>query len=69
MLATGAKSTGELGRSLGLGREGVLKWLRQLEADGVVRTTEEHRTSRSNRWMLVDSEAAAEELKQMEDDA
>lgn len=69
MLATGPKSTGELRRALGLGREGVLKWLRQLEADGVVKTTEERRTSRSNKWMLVDSDVVVGELDHMRDDA
>lgn len=57
LLATGPKSTAELGRTLGLTREGVLRWLRRLEGEGVVRPTAEARQSRLNQWQLIGGKA------------
>lgn len=52
LLARGPRSSRELADSLGMTREGVLKWLRRMEADGEVTATGSSRKSRRNTWRL-----------------
>ncbi len=52
-LGRGPASAHELAESFGISREGVLRWLRLLEADGLVKATASARTSRENRWVLA----------------
>lgn len=53
-LAVGPASAQELAELFEISREGVLRWLRLLEADGKIRPTAQARTSRTNRWVLSD---------------
>ena len=52
LLASEPRSTRELREALGMSQEGVLKWLRRMEADGEVSTTSSSRKSRHNKWQL-----------------
>ncbi|HZJ28147.1 MAG TPA: ATP-binding protein [Acidimicrobiia bacterium] len=52
LLVGGPRSSRELAASLGMTKEGVLKWLRRMEADGEVTTTGSRRKSRANKWRL-----------------
>lgn len=54
-LREGPASAQDLAERFGISREGVLRWLRMLEADGTICSTAEARTSRNNRWVLSDS--------------
>ncbi|MEZ5079643.1 MAG: ATP-binding protein [Thermoleophilia bacterium] len=54
LLRPGARSTLELADQLKISRQGVLRWLRQMEADGEVEPTSDRRRSRHNRWRLRD---------------
>ena len=54
LLALGPKSSRELAKELGMTPQGILRWLRKLEAAGEVRTTEAARRSPINRWQLED---------------
>jgi predicted transcriptional regulator len=51
-LRQGPASAQELAELFGISREGVLRWLRLLEADGTIHSTAAARTSRTNRWVL-----------------
>lgn len=51
LLASGPKSALELASHLEIGREGVLQWIRRMEAAGEVEPTAA-RSSRSNQWQL-----------------
>lgn len=51
-LADGPRASSDLADELGMTREGVLRWLRRMEADGEVAPTETQRRSRRNRWRL-----------------
>ncbi|MDA8291348.1 MAG: helix-turn-helix domain-containing protein [Actinomycetota bacterium] len=53
-LRQGPASAQELADRFGISREGVLRWLRMLEADGAIESTAEARTSRNNRWVLAE---------------
>jgi predicted ArsR family transcriptional regulator len=53
-LGGGPASAQELAELFGISREGVLRWLRLLEADGKIRSTAAARTSRTNRWVLTE---------------
>jgi ATP-dependent DNA helicase RecG len=53
LLRDGPRSASELSSEMGITREGVLRWLRSMEAEGRVRPTEVNRKSRRNRWMLI----------------
>lgn len=53
LLTDGALSSTELAASLGLTKEGILRWLRRMEADGEVETTGSSRKSRMNTWRLL----------------
>lgn len=53
LLWEGPRSSTELAASLGVTREGALRWLRKMEADGEVAPTASSRQSRANRWRLV----------------
>lgn len=53
LLASGPKTTSAIAHALGLSREGVLKWLRRMEADGTVQPTDANRTSPQNQWQLT----------------
>lgn len=52
LLVGGPRSSRELAASLGMTKEGVLKWLRRMETDGEVVTTGSRRKSRANKWRL-----------------
>ncbi|HMQ28397.1 MAG TPA: helix-turn-helix domain-containing protein, partial [Acidimicrobiales bacterium] len=52
-LANGSRSSTELADELGITREGVLRWLRQMEATGEVAPTASQRRSSNNRWRLT----------------
>jgi len=52
-LREGPASANELAEFFEITREGVLRWLRLLEEDGVIRSTAVARTSRTNKWVLV----------------
>lgn len=52
-LANGSRSSTELADELGITREGVLRWLRQMEATGEVAPTASQRRSSTNRWRLT----------------
>ena len=54
LLASGPRSASEMAAVMGLSSEAVLRWLRRLEKDGVVRTTGGPRRSRLNKWQLSD---------------
>lgn len=53
LLGNGARSSQELADSLRITREGVLRWLRRMEADAEVRPTGSSRRSRLNKWELT----------------
>lgn len=52
-LRSGPASAQELAELFEISREGVLRWLRMLEADGRIESTAMARTSRNNRWVLA----------------
>lgn len=52
LLSDGPRSSSDLAEHLGITKEGVLRWLRRMEADGEVTTTAPSRRSRMNRWRL-----------------
>jgi ATP-dependent DNA helicase RecG len=54
LLANGPRSAPEMAAELALTTEGLLRWLRRMEAEGEVRTTASSRRSRLNRWMLIE---------------
>ena len=58
-LQAGPASAQDLADRFGISREGVLRWLRMLEADGVIASTASSRTSRNNRWVLAAPEPDA----------
>ena len=53
LLSEGPRSSNDLAASLGMTKEGVLRWLRKMEAEGEVAPTASSRQSRTNRWCLV----------------
>lgn len=53
LLSEGPRSSKDLAASLGMTKEGVLRWLRRMEADGEVTPTASSRQSRANLWRLV----------------
>ena len=54
LLARGPRPSRELAKELGMTPQGILRWLRMMEAAGEVRPTEAARRSPMNRWQLVD---------------
>lgn len=52
LLSDGTRSSSELAEHLGMTKQGVLRWLRKMEADGEVAATASSRRSRTNRWRL-----------------
>ena len=54
LLALGPKSSRELAEELGMTPQGILRWLRRMEASGEVWPTEAARRSPMNRWQLAD---------------
>ena len=54
LLARGTRSSRELASELGMTPQGILRWLRMMEATGEVRPTEAARRSPMNRWQLVE---------------
>ncbi len=52
-LSDGDRSSRELSEEMGITVAAVLKWLRRLEARGIVRATEPGRRSRHQRWELA----------------
>ncbi len=54
LLANGPRSAQEMAAELMLTSQGVLRWLRRMEADGEVTATASSRTSRLNRWQLIE---------------
>ena len=58
LLARGPRPAKDLARELGMGRGGVLRWLRMMEKDGEIEPTEAARRSPLTRWRLAASELA-----------
>lgn len=54
-LMRGPRSSRELASEMGITPQGILRWLRMMEASGEVRTTEAARRSPMNRWQLVEN--------------
>lgn len=54
LLAVGPRSSRELAGELGMTPQGILRWLRRMEASGEVWPTEVSRRSPRNRWQLAD---------------
>ena len=54
LLRRGPRRSRELADALGMTPQGILRWLRMMEATGEVRPTESARRSPMNRWRLVD---------------
>lgn len=52
LLGEGPRTSSDLAETLGITKEGVLRWLRKMEAAGEVRPTAPNRRSPSNRWTL-----------------
>jgi ATP-dependent DNA helicase RecG len=55
LLRPGRQSTRDLADTLGITKEGVLRWLRHMEEAGEVEPTSAKRRSRSNKWRLTDA--------------
>lgn len=54
LLTLGPKSSRQLAEELGMTPQGILRWLRRMEASGEVWPTETARRSPMNRWQLAD---------------
>lgn len=54
LLRRGPRPSRELAEALGMTPQGILRWLRMMEATGEVRPTESARRSPMNRWQLVE---------------
>ena len=54
LLARGPRPSRELAEELGMTPQGILRWLRMMEASGEVRPTESARRSPMNRWQLIE---------------
>ena len=54
LLARGPRPSRELAQELGMTPQGILRWLRMMEATGEVRPTESARRSPMNRWQLIE---------------
>ncbi len=52
-LMSGPKSSQEIADHLGMSRPGVMRWLRLMEQDGVVKPTSYKRKSKLNLWELT----------------
>ena len=57
LLGSGPTSTQAIADALGITREGVLRWLRRMEADGTAQPTNANRSSPRNQWQLTDRPA------------
>ena len=54
LLRRGPRSSREMAQELGVTPQGILRWLRMMEATGEVRPTEPARRSPMNRWELIE---------------
>lgn len=59
LLTVGPQPTRDLARELDMSSGGVLRWLRKMEEDGEIETTEAARRSPLNRWRLAAPESTA----------